>query len=59
MFSLLSTLSYPSTRLEKSLAAAGDQSAALRTAVLKRSYAYSGAGGLDAASAALTERIMV
>lgn len=39
------------------LAAAGDQSAALRTAVLKRSYAYSGAGGLDAASAALTERI--
>ena len=31
--------------------------AALRTAVLKRSYAYSGAEGLDAASAALTERI--
>ena len=30
------------------LTAAADQSAALRTAVLKRSYAYSGSGGLDA-----------
>lgn len=40
-----------------SLTAAADQSAALRAAVLKRSYAYSGAGDLDAASAALRERI--
>ena len=39
------------------LTAAADQSAALRTAVLKRSYAYSGSGGLDASAAALRERI--
>ena len=39
------------------LTAAADQSAALRTAVLKRSYAYSGSGGLDASAVALRERI--
>lgn len=40
-----------------SLSAAADQSAGLRTAVLKRSYAYSGTGNLEASIAALQERI--
>ena len=38
---------------------AGDTSSALRTAVLKRSYAYSGTGELEAAIAGLQEQISV
>ena len=38
-------------------AAAADHSSGLRTAVLKRSYAYTGAGDLDAAAAELQTRI--
>lgn len=38
---------------------AGDTASALRTAVLKRSYAYSGTGDLEAAIAGLQEQISV
>ena len=40
-----------------SLTAAGDQGASLRTSVLKRSYAYSGTGDLEASIAALQAQI--
>ena len=50
-------LDYAAAMSAGGLTAAADQSAALRTAVLKRSYAYSGSGGLDASAAALRERI--
>ena len=53
----LAQLLYARSLASGSLTAAGDQGASLRTSVLKRSYAYSGTGDLEASIAALQAQI--
>lgn len=52
-------LDFRETLTDDGLSAAADRSESLRTAVLKRSYAYSGTGGLQESIASLQEQIAV